>query len=246
MVTPARPEYAPDPDLSRGEMEAMQREIAAAARFEDDPPIDPADVADRVVVGVDQAFLDDRAVSAIVAVRHGDVIERVHAVTPLSIPYVPGLLSFREGGSILEAFAALSIEPDLALFDGSGRIHFREAGLATHMGVVLDVPSVGVAKSLLCGRPREDVDGLPEGSRIPIEADGRVDLPAGTLLGYAVQTRQFERSRRINPLYVSPGHRVGAESAADHVQALSGEYKLPEPVRLADAYAGEVKSDYES
>ena len=203
------------------------------------------DDAAPVVVGVDQAFLDDWAVSAVVALRGGEVIERAHAVADLSIPYIPGLLSFREGGSILAAFEELSVDPDLALFDGSGRIHFRAAGLATHLGVTLDLPSVGVAKSLLCGSLRRSVDGgLPVGQRVPIEADGSVEYGAGPgeVIGYAVQTRQFDSpNRHVNPVYVSPGHRLSEETAADLALACAGGYKLPEPVRLADQYAGEVK-----
>jgi len=261
-MEPARPEFAPRRGQSREEMVALQREVAAAATFEDDLGFDPAAVtldgsiepgADGerarlddgrdgpVVVGVDQAFLDDQAVSAVVAIRDGVVVERVHAVEPLAIPYVPGLLSFREGGPILAAFEALTVEPDLVLFDGSGRIHYRQAGLATHLGLVLDVPSVGVAKKLLCGRPRGSVEGLDAGARVAIEADERVEDGAGAVIGYAVQTRQFESARTINPLYVSPGHRVAAETAADLVWSLSGDYKLPEPTRLADRYVGQVR-----
>lgn len=232
----ARPRFRPDPGLSREEMEALQREIAREATFEDEPLSDSP-----VVVGVDQAFPDERAVSAVVATRGGEVIERASAVTDLSIPYIPGLLSFREGESILAAFEGLSVDPDLALFDGSGRIHFRQAGLATHMGVALDLPSVGVAKSLLCGRlsnPPEEP--FAEGTRVPILADGRVEVEEGTVLGYAVQTRQYEGRRYINPLYVSPGHRVGAETAASLAQRHCTGYKLPEPIRLADAHAGDL------
>jgi len=252
-MDPVRPEYVPDPGLSRAEMEALQRDIAADAAFETDLPFDPATVTEGplatpgaeppTVVGVDQAFLDERAVSAVVAMRGGEVVERAHATTPLEIPYIPGLLSFREGRSILAAVEELDATPDLALFDGSGRIHFRQAGLATHMGVCLDLPSVGVAKSLLCGRPRSSVDGLPAGARVAIEADGDVDAPDGTVIGHAVQSRQYDSgSTSINPLYVSPGHRVDAATAADLVEGLGGDYKLPEPTRLADAYADEVKS----
>jgi deoxyribonuclease V len=263
VVRVVHPEFRPDPALSRAEMEELQREIARTAVFADDLGFDPRAVTcsgdanatlvgegdppggERpTVAGVDQAFLDDRAVSAIVAMRGGEVIERVHAVADLSIPYIPGLLAFREGGPILTAFEELSVDPDLALFDGSGRIHFRQAGLATHVGVTLDLPSVGVAKSLLCGTPREAIDDrkLPVGTRVPIEADSGVEAPAGTVIGYAVQTRQYESSSRwINPLYVSPGHHVGAETAADLVEQCAGRYKLPEPVRRADAYADEAK-----
>lgn len=254
-----RPDLAPDPSLERDEMEALQREIADAAVFDDAFDFDPDGLGDPlatasspdeppIVAGVDQSFLtneagdQDRALSAVVAMQGEAVIERVHAVTSVEIPYVPGLLSFREGRPILEALETLSVDPDLLLFDGSGRIHFRQAGIATHMGVVRDVPSVGIAKSLLCGTPRGDLEDLPDGARVPIEANDRVDAPAETLLGYAVQTRQYDSpNRHINPLYVSPGHRVGPDTAADVALALASSYKLPEPIRLADGYADEAK-----
>lgn len=253
-VTPVRPEFVPDSAQSREKMETLQRRVAEAAQFEDDLDFDPAAVSlatdaaltgDRpLVAGVDQAFFDDRAVSAIVCLRGGDVVERAHAVTGLEIPYIPGLLSFREGGPILAAFEALESDPDLVVFDGSGRIHFRQAGLATHLGVVLDVPSVGVAKNLLCGRVDADVEGRPAGWRAPVLADDDVDAPDGTLLGYAYQSRQYDSNPVINPLYVSPGHRVSAETAVDVVGRLCGGYKLPEPTRLADAHADECKADF--
>ena len=277
----ARPEFLPDPALSRTEMESLQRELAATATFADDHGLDPtavaidepADLTDGlpdarqeslpgthraagdpdapVVVGVDQAFLtpdegEDRAVSAAVAIRDGAVIEYASATTPLSIPYVPGLLAFREGEPMLAALDALEADPDLLVCDGSGRIHFREAGIATHVGVLLDVPSVGVAKSLLCGEPDEPTDERPAGWRTPIRADESVetaDPDAGTVIGHAVQSRQYPNSRRVNPLYVSPGHRVSAETAADLVEALCAGYKLPEPTRIADAYADVAKRE---
>ena len=243
-------------------MTTLQRRIAATAIFDDEvgfetDPIPfgtdvraetaspPADPEPPVVVGVDQSFLEDRAISAIVAMRGGEVVERVHAITPLSIPYIPGLLAFREGEPILAAFAELSVEPDVVLFDGSGRIHFRQAGIATHVGVVLDLPSVGVAKRLLCGQLRDPpAEPFPAGTRVPIVANGRVDAPDGTLLGYAVQSKQYDSGTRyINPLYVSPGHRLCAETAADLALACCTDYKLPEPIRLADRYAAELKRE---
>ena len=285
----ARPDLRPDPSLSRAEMEALQRDIAAAATFADDGAPDPTAVAveeaasladglppvrddaqERLgageastaaerdpdaptVVGVDQAFLTDRAdgrpdaaVSAAVALRDGAVVEYASATTPLSIPYIPGLLAFREGEPILAALAALEAEPDLLVCDGSGRIHFREAGLATHVGVLRDVPSVGVAKSLLCGDPDEPTGERPAGWRTPIRADDAVTTAEpGTVIGHAFQSRQYPNSRRVNPLYVSPGHRVSAETAVDLVAAMCAGYKLPEPTRLADAHADRAKRDAE-
>jgi deoxyribonuclease V len=265
-MEPVRPEFVPDPSLSQSEMEALQRDIAEVARFEDDLDFSPAAVtsagdapdddqttlsastADQadppLVAGVDQAFVDDRAVSAIVVLRNGEVIERVSAVERTEIPYIPGLLSFREGGAILAAFTELDHDPDVVLVDGSGRIHFREAGLATHIGVTLDVPAVGVAKNLLCGAPERSLDGtFSEGTRVPIAADDSVETcPDGTVIGHAVQTRQYDSpNRHINPLIVSPGHRVSASTAADLVEATADGYKLPEPTRLADSYADEAK-----
>jgi deoxyribonuclease V len=284
----ARPEFLPDPALSRAEMESLQRELAATATFADAHALDsaavavdePADLTDGlpdarqgslpgthadgddtddydapVVVGVDQAFLtpddgEDEAVSAAVAIRDGDVIEYASAVTPLRIPYVPGLLAFREGEPMLAALDALDADPDLLICDGSGRIHFREAGIATHVGVLLDVPSVGVAKNLLCGEPDEPPDERPEGWRTPVRVDGSVetagarptaDADGATVIGQAFQSRQYPNSRRVNPLYVSPGHRVSAETAVELVDALCAGYKLPEPTRLADAHADDAK-----
>ncbi|MEF8800208.1 MAG: endonuclease V [Halolamina sp.] len=208
------------------------------------PQADAPEADAPLVVGVDQAFLEERAVSALVAIQDGEVVERAHAVTDLEIPYTPGLLAFREGGPILAAFEDLAVEPDLAVFDGSGRIHFRQAGIATHVGVVLDLPSIGVAKSLLCGEPDESIDGRPEGWSTPIRADNRVEAPERTVLGHAYQSRQWERAQSINPLYISPGHRVSAETTVDLVDALCAGYKLPEPTRLADGDADELKAQY--
>lgn len=232
-----RPEFLPSEALSRAEMEALQHEIAETAEFE---TADVTSVDDALVAGVDQAFREDQAVSVIVVRQDNETVEQVHATAKLTIPYIPGLLAFREGPPILNAFRSLEFEPDVVLFDGSGRIHYRQAGLATHIGVLFDIPTIGVAKRLLCGTPREPVDDLPAGSRVAIEADADVTASPETVLGYAVQTRQYTSgSTRINPLYVSPGHRMDAETAADLVLSTATEYKLPTPIRLADQLAAE-------
>lgn len=249
------PEFVPDAGLTREEMEQLQHEISDAATFTDvfnfDPSLDGV-----VVAGIDQAFTDDHAVSGIVVMackgspQSGDgtpahrpqVIERVHARMETKIPYIPGLLAFREGESILAAAAELSTEPDLLVIDGSGRIHFREAGIATHIGVLLDTPSIGVAKKLLCGTPKQAVDGLEQGERVPIMSDRRVETAArDTVIGYAYQSKQYPGERYVNPLYVSPGHRVDTETSVNLVQRLVNGYKLPEPTRLADRYVDQVK-----
>ncbi|MFB6103704.1 MAG: endonuclease V [Halobacteriaceae archaeon] len=245
------PELYPDPDMERAAMEAQQRAVASTAVFVDDGAVDPTTVAigdaetDGVVVGVDQAFRGEEALSAAVAIRDGTVIEEVVGRAPVSVPYIPGLLSYREAGAIIDALQHLSATPDVVLFDGSGRIHYRQAGIATHVGVLFDVPSVGVTKNLLCGTLRESVtDPLSTGTQIPIEADDQVepiatDDPDWPVIGAAYQSRQFadSSSRHVNPIYVSPGHRVDLATALDVVAATGAGYKLPEPIRRADAAA---------
>ena len=263
-MDPVRPALLPEASLSREEMKARQREVAETAVFDDrfdcgagavdlgNVTLETVDVASDerpLVAGIDQAFVDDVALSAVVVLRGDTVVERTHAVTALSTPYIPGLLSFREGAAIIAALGTLDCDPDLLCFDGSGRLHYRQAGLATHIGVVFDVPAIGVAKRLLCGTPRESTAGRPAGWRTPIAAasddNGRgVDAPPETVVGYAYQSRQYDSpNRHINPLYVSPGHRLSAETTVDLVAALCDGYKLPEPTRLADSYADEIKNE---
>jgi len=238
-------------------MERLQREIAETAVFDNGFGFDAdavggsgaGDTEDGdppLVAGVDQAFLDDRVVSAVVVSCGGEVVERTHAVTATRMPYVPGLLSFREGNPIFAALATLETEPDLYVIDGSGRLHYRQAGLATHVGVAVDAPAVGVAKSLLCGTLDADPDGRRAGWRTPIRADEAVDAPDGTVVGHALQTRQYDSRPVINPVYVSPGHRVGATTATDLVERLCDGYKLPEPTRRADSHADTAKSEVDT
>lgn len=235
MPAVVRPKFRPDPEMDRKAMEQLQREIAATASFTGsiDSPT--------TVVGIDQAFVDDKAVSVATAMANGEVIEQVHAVESLELPYIPGLLAFREGPPIIAALEKLTVDPDCLLLDGSGRIHYREAGIATHIGVVFDLPAIGVAKRLLCGEPVDSTTKLSTGARVPIVADTEVTAPDDTTIGYAVQTRQFDSpDRHINPIYVSPGHRIDAETAATIARQTCAGYKLPEPIRTADQAVGEL------
>lgn len=235
-------EYLPDASLSREEMEEMQEKIAEDAIFENKLDFEPEDIESKTAAGIDQAFLDDKAISAVVVMEEGEVVEKVYAVEDLEMPYIPGLLAFREASAIVSALEKLESDPDLMMLDGSGRIHYREAGIATHIGVMYDKPAIGVAKSLLCGETKVDVDELERGERVEVYSDNRVQtVSENKLIGYAFQSRQYENSTKINPLYVSPGHRVSAETAVEIVEKLGGDYKLPEPTRLADKYVDEVK-----
>lgn len=145
---------------------------------------------------------------------------------PLRMPYVPGLLSFREIPLIVGALARLRRRPDLLLVDGQGIAHPRRLGIAAHLGVLLDVPAIGCAKSILRGRhePLPDVVG----ARAPM-------TDRGEIVGVALRTRQ-----RANPIYISIGHRVSLTSAVSLVEACHrAPYRLPEPTRLAHLRASE-------
>jgi deoxyribonuclease V len=193
-------------------LQDIQRRIAAEAITEDRLP----DI--KTIAGFDIAFIGRKAVCAAVVCDAKTLrpIERKTLVTDAQIPYVPGFLAFREGPPILQLYHDLEQEPDLILVDGHGIAHPRRAGLATHIGVELGKPSIGVAKSILAGELKPD--GLyVDGERRAIE----------------VQTRKHAK-----PVYVSPGHRVSVGTAAALVQrTIVPPHKLPEPIHLAHRLA---------
>ena len=143
-------------------------------------------------------------------------------------PYVSGYLGFRESPSLVEAFSALARAPDLLFVDGQGLSHPRGFGIACQVGVLLDVPAIGVAKSILVGEPAGEL-GPAAGDRVPMQWKGRV-------VGMAVRTKA-----RCKPLYVSVGHRISLESAVDHVLRATRGYRHPEPTRRAHAAANELR-----
>ncbi|ETN88050.1 endonuclease V [Thermus sp. NMX2.A1] len=143
-------------------------------------------------------------------------------------PYIPGFLSFREAPAYLQALEALPEPPEALLVDGQGIAHPRGLGIASHLGVHLDLPSIGVAKSLLYGRLE---------APLPLEAGSAVRIlsPEGRPLGYAYRSR-----KGVKPLFISPGHRVGLEEALAFVKHLPTRFRLPEPLRLAHLEAGKA------
>lgn len=144
---------------------------------------------------------------------------------PCAFPYVPGLLSFREIPSLLEAWRKLRRRPDLILCDGQGIAHPRGFGLASHLGLVLGVPTIGCAKSPLFGRFEEPGPNRGDEARI-------VD-PKGRTIGSVLRTRD-----RTRPLYVSVGHLVSLRKAVSIVLSCAGRYRIPEPLRRAHRLAG--------
>jgi deoxyribonuclease V len=174
----------------------------------------------------------NRAIGCIVMYRFPEMeeLERAYAIRPLEFPYVPGLLSFREIPVLLAALRKLKTMPDLLFCDAHGYAHPRRLGLASHLGVVLELPTIGCAKSLLIGTHKS----LPQkvGNWTPL-----LDEKAGSeRIGAVVRTRAG-----VKPIYVSQGHRVTLESAIRLTLAVTDGYRIPRPTRDADHFAGEIK-----
>jgi deoxyribonuclease V len=195
----------------------LQKRLAGRIRIE------PLREVAHLVAGADVAFSADghRCLAGIVVwdVRAGQVVEERLAWRPASFPYVPGLLSFREAPAVLAAVRKLRCQPDVFMFDAQGLAHPRRFGLASHVGLLMDCPSIGCAKSRLCGE--HAAPATKAGSAAPlIDHDEKV--------GVVLRTRDG-----INPVYVSVGHRVTLDDAITVVMSCVTRYRLPEPTRLA-------------
>jgi deoxyribonuclease V len=156
-------------------------------------------------------------------------VERVFSIEQVIFPYIPTFLSFREGPAIMSAFEKLKNRPDILIVDGAGINHPRRAGIATHVGVALDVPTIGITKNLLCGSGKEPVD---TGEAAPLSFEG---MQVGWL---------WRSSKRSRAIIVAPGHRVSLESSLSIVRSCLRGHKLPEPARLAHLYANEEKKRF--
>jgi deoxyribonuclease V len=174
----------------------------------------------------------NRAIGCVVLYRFPEMkeLQRAHAILPLQFPYIPGLLSFREIPVLLEALRKLRELPDLLFCDAHGYAHPRRMGLASHLGIVLERPSIGCAKSILIGK--HGPLGNAAGSWTPLVDD----KAGGERIGAALRTRRDTR-----PIYVSQGHRVSLEAAVKLALEVSDGYRIPRPTRDADHYAGEIK-----
>ena len=181
------------------------------------------------VAGVDAAFADGgrviRAAAVMLDFPALEVTDRILIERPTAFPYVPGLLSFREVPALLEALGRLPTTPDLILCDGHGYAHPRRFGLACHLGLWLDAPTIGVAKSRLTGV--HDEPGPAKGDVAWLLADK--GARPGERIGAVLRTRE-----RVKPVYVSAGHRVSLRTAMALTLACTTRFRLPEPTRLAD------------
>lgn len=212
-------------DLPPNEARKLQTRLAAEVRCEDDlPPV-------KLIAGVDvsmQRFATEGfAAIVLLDVPSLEVVEVASVRMPLTLPYMPGLLSFRELPLVLAAWEKLTRRPDLVMVDGHGIAHPRGLGIAAHLGLALDVPALGCGKSVLVGR-HEPV-GPARGSREPMIYRDKV-------IGWAMRTKE-----RANPVYVSCGHRVSMETAVRWVLETGRGYRLPEPTRQAHLAANAAR-----
>lgn len=194
----------------------IQRRLASEVRET------PLPDAIETVAGVDVSIRDDtaQAAVAVLSLPDLDVVDEAIHRCEVPFPYVPGLLSFREMPAVLPALERLHSTPDVFVTDSHGRAHPRRFGLACHLGVLLDRPTIGVAKSILVGEPQGNL-GPEKGSRVPL-------IDEGERVGTVLRTRTD-----VNPVYVSVGHRCTLDAAADLMLDCSPTYKLPEPTRQA-------------
>jgi deoxyribonuclease V len=189
----------------------------------------------RTIAGVDAGYEGDpqagqaiaRAAVVVLAYPSLKPLDYMVARRPAPIPYVPGFLSFREAPAVLAALDELRVRPDLLICDGQGIAHPRRLGIATHVGLLAEIPSIGCAKSLLVGRH----DPVPDerGAYVPL-------THRGEQIGVVLRTRVG-----VKPVYISVGHRISLPSAIDFVMACVTKYRLPETTRAADGLASHGK-----
>ena len=208
-------------NLSPDEAIALQRELRTHLILDD--RLGPVRRVAGVDVGFEAGGTVTRAAVAVLRYPELDLLETAIARRPTTFPYIPGLLSFRELPAVLEALEQLSELPDLLLCDGQGIAHPRRLGIASHLGLLVDLPSIGVAKTRLCGTHQE----LPNqrGAWTPLRMDNEV-------IGAVLRTRPG-----VKPLYISPGHRISLDTAIQYVMACCPRYRLPETTRHAHRLA---------
>jgi len=205
--------------------EAIRLQIKAS-RYITESPLDtpPATIG-----GFDLSFPNNaRAAAIVIESSTMETIEEVLEDMPVTMPYIPGLLAFREAPVILRAYNSLKAKPDVIMIDGHGRAHPRRFGIACHVGLILRKPSIGVAKSLLIGNAEEPGDN--KGDWKPITLGNEV-------LGAAVRTKPG-----VKPVYVSVGNMISLEQAVELVLKMTTKYRLPEPTRRAHMLASRYKN----
>ena len=181
----------------------------------------------RSVAGFDLSYKGKEGTCAgVVLDNNFNLIEKKIVKDKISFPYIPTFLSFREGPLIIKTYKELENKPDLLLIDGNGILHPYKAGIASHVGVILNKPTIGVAKKLLLGTYKK-IKEVGESQRIRVN---------NKILGFALLTK-----KNCNPIYISPGHKISLKTSLEIVKSLVRN-KIPEPLRLAHVYAGKYQN----
>ena len=182
-----------------------------------------------LVGAADQAFYRNFVISCVVVLNQEmEVVDQSFSLCKETMPYVPGLLSFREGPPIIEAFKKLRTKPDVLLVDGCGINHFRSAGLATYVGFMLSIPTIGVSKKKLCG---EFIEPLEEGEVQKLTYKSET-------VGFVLKSKHEAR-----PIFISPGTGISLESSLKITRDCLTKHKLPEPIRIAHNKVNELKRE---
>lgn len=209
-------------DLTPAQAIAFQKELAGDVIISGE--VSSVRLIGGADISVPRGSRTARAAIVVLSYPELEVVEVETGVMELAFPYIPGLLSFREAPVILDLYHKLSHKPDLLIVDGQGIAHPRRLGIASHLGLWLDRPTIGCAKSRLCGEHVEV--GLEAGSQAQL-------IDRGEVIGTVLRTRAGSK-----PLYISTGHRVSLEEAVRWVLTCTRGYRLPEPSRLAHLAAG--------
>jgi deoxyribonuclease V len=210
-------------NVSAADAIALQKQLAGELVYNRSIDLE----AVRLVAGVDVSVKDNVSNAAVVVMTFPDlqVIETAFAKRPTPFPYIPGLLSFREGPVLEEAFAQIEHAPDVLIFDGMGRAHPRRIGIASHMGLWLQKPTIGCGKTLLSGKYVEPPD--TRGDYVNL-------VDKGEVIGAILRTRPGTK-----PVFISVGHLADLKSSVELVMRCTGRYRLPEPIRAAHNAAGD-------
>jgi deoxyribonuclease V len=212
--------------IQKEKLRSIQKEICKKIILNDEfsKPI-------KIIAGFDLAFSNDKAFVAGIVMNYKkfDIIEMKIVKTKLSFPYVPTFLTFREGPPILKVYKKLKTKPDIIIINGQGIAHPIRCGIASHVGVLLDLPTIGVAQKKLCGE-------FGEPKQVGYY---KTIIYESKRIGYAYKSKE-----NCKPIFVSPGHKVSLRTSLKIVISCIREYKLPLPLRMAHIYANKMKRKY--
>jgi len=178
----------------------------------------------KTIAGAEQAFIGEKVISAVVVCDYKDfkIIEKKDAIVDAKLNYISGFLFYREGPAVIEAFNRLEQKPDVLIVNANGILHPRRLGMASHLGILLDVPTIGVVKRLTMGELKENT--------IYVDKEAR---------GYKISTR-----KHANPIYVSPGHKISLKTSKEIVkQCIKYPHKFPEPLHLARKHVNKIRKE---